>query len=1500
MNKYESLYPLTHAQKRIWFIEQQYPHTSIHLLGGLIKIHGVPDIAILKQAIQLCIDKHDGLRLEITELNGQPYQHISQTVKDQIDYIDFSIEHHNDVEVVCKQWAKAKMAEPFTFLNNPLYYFAICKLNEHQYGYLIKLHHIISDGWTTHILTQQICDWYTQLIKNNEIVNECQPSYLDYIDNEQIYLNSKRFYKNRIFWKERFKKLPEYSSEKVGNEVEGQRMSFELGLELSNKLKDFSQRKQISLNAFFNALMILYIHKMTQQVDIIIGSPVLNRSGQAERKMVGMFTSTMPFRLELTTEDSLMSFLQMANKELLSCFANQKYPFDLLVQDLELQKKGRDYLFNICVNYYNTNLVNTMAGMTLENEELHTGDQLYSLQMVITEWSDQHIFTLHYDYKKNDYQDYEINQMHHYMILILEQIVSNDQLKVSEISLLSLEEERHLLYEWNPNIVMDDIHSKSIHQLFEEQAAKTPDNVAISFEEKSMTYKALNEKANQLARLLTNKYIGPGCHVAIIGDHCQEIIISMLAVLKAGACYVPLDPEYPRERIEYILNDANVTVILADNVYDPELKYTGEIIYINEGSTYEGDFANLHLPINPDALAYIIYTSGTTGMPKGVMVPHRGVVNYITWAKEQYIHNTSETFAFHSSIAFDLTATSIFTPLINGNTIVIYKKSTQEHVLERIVHDNRTNIIKVTPAHLALLANLKVDNSAIRCIIVGGEELRTNISRQIYDVFNRKIDIYNEYGPTEATVGCMIHRFDPELDTRITVPIGSPINNMQIYVLDCNMKLVPKGAQGEIYISGLGVACGYLGQEELTAEKFISSPFREELLLYKTGDLGKFLDNGLIEYLGRIDQQVKINGYRIETGEVEHHLLEHEKVADAIVTTHNEAERNYLVAFIVAKEEIAINELNRYLAERVPYYMVPMIYKFIDKIPLTANGKVNRIKLNEQLIIQDVNEESTVDPTELVIIEIYKKILNINEVGVNDHFYRIGGDSIKAIQVTSKLRELNYDVKVQDIMTHPTIKQLSTKIKEGEGVVVPQKMSEGEIKPLPIICWFLEQKLSNVHHWNQSVFLKMKKNLNVSILELVVKKLFQHHDGLRMNYNSNSGNLYYNPKYLVPAEVVHYYDLSAYDEIQQKGNIQRIGNITKASFDIESSVLFKACLFDCGYEKGTYVLMTAHHFIIDAMSWRVILEDFSTLLKQFETNQSLQLPLKTHSVQRWANTLNEYKNNDFADELLYWENEIATDFSFIRSNTNESLDCTSEKLIVTNSISAEETDLLLTSANVAYNTRPLELLVTALVKSISCFTEQDKIVIEMEGHGREEIAQHIDVTRTVGWFTSIFPVLFELKNQALDQQIVAVKEKLRKIPNNGINFGVLRYLTPLLSSPKNKNIRFNYLGQFDQKLYDDTFEIVDSALTGHDVAVENELTSVINIVAMVLGGQLQISISFSSNSFIEAEMNHFLSSFIDRLRDIIKHCSGKELQLFTPSDFDSVSLSQEELEMLFE
>ncbi|MBD8498539.1 amino acid adenylation domain-containing protein [Paenibacillus arenosi] len=566
--------------------------------------------------------------------------------------------------------------------------------------------------------------------------------------------------------------------------------------------------------------------------------------------------------------------------------------------------------------------------------------------------------------------------------------------------------------------------------LFEEQVLKTPHQVALRFEETVLTYSQLNERANQVARKLQHKGVAIGTKVGIMASHSLEMVIGILAIIKAGAAYVPIDASYPVERINYMVADSAVQIILTNdaNIAENDYAFSGKYVLLTNADLYTGESANLELTISPNDLVYMIYTSGSTGLPKGVMIEHRGLVNYIWWAKQQYVKHDHEVFALYSSISFDLTVTSIFTPLICGAQIDIYREEGAEFALFKVVRDNRATVIKLTPSHLSLLKDINITSSSVQTFIVGGEDLKCSLAASIVKHFGSHVHLYNEYGPTETVVGCMIYLFNVDLDKEVSVPIGVPADNVQIYILDQSLEIVPIGTVGELYIAGDGVARGYLNQEQLTEQRFISNPYLPGARMYRTGDLAKYRADGQIEYLGRADTQVKIRGFRIEMGEIEERLLSMEGIKEAVVASKEDVKGGaVLCAYFTADNEINTQDIKQYLSIYLPSYMIPNYIERMDKIPLTVNGKVNISQLPEptQMVQTQVQFVMYRNQKEKILIETMQEVLQISKISMKDDFFDIGGDSIKAIKLADKLTYLGLTISVMDILSFSVIEEMA-------------------------------------------------------------------------------------------------------------------------------------------------------------------------------------------------------------------------------------------------------------------------------------------------------------------------------------------------------------------------------------------------------------------------------------------------------------------------------------------
>ncbi|MED1724561.1 amino acid adenylation domain-containing protein [Brevibacillus parabrevis] len=1153
-------------------------------------------------------------------------------------------------------------------------------------------------------MTEQIRTYYGMSLQGESSDSSTLYSYTQYMEREQKYVSSERFDKDRAYWLGKFQTLPESFLIKSTEDIKGSRKRFFLDESLSDSIKAFVASHKCSINTFFTALMLIYLYKTTRQDDLIIGTLVLNRSGIKEKQMMGMFTSTIPFRTQIAGNEKAAQFLSRINKELRECYFHQKFPYDLLLNELNLHQKGYEQLFQFCVNYYNTKLVNDWDGIAVENEEFYSGYQTYSLQLVIKDWLDTGKLELEFDYKTGDYTEAAIWAMYRQMVVLSEQIMERrGDIPVCELDLITESEKKRLLYDWNKTGTRYP-KEKPIHQLFMEQAAKTPERIATIFEGKTLTYRQMDELSNRLARTLHQKGIGQHSLVGLLANHSLEVLISILAVLKTGAAYLPIDPSYPVERIRYLLGDSGTTLLLTNLDVPVVLAFSGELIRIDYPESYHDNSGELGISVSPQDAAYIIYTSGSTGKPKGAIIRHQGLVNYVWWAKNTYLGDQDEVVAFYSSLAFDLTVTSIFVPLINGNTIAVYQNKNDEFVLETIMQEGLAHVVKLTPAHLSLIKQRDNSRTSVRKLIVGGENLKTTLASEIEESFHGRVTIFNEYGPTETVVGCMIHQFDRERDHGGSVPIGRPIDNTQIYLLDEALQPMPIGVKGEIYISGDGVAAGYANRPELTRERFVDNPFISGTKMYRTGDIGLHLASGVLEYIGRIDSQIKIRGYRIELGEIENSLSQLDGVHESIVVDcHDEQGKIALAAYLVTKRPMTSVELRQGLLQKLPAYLLPDYIVFVDSLPMTANGKINRNALPDPRLAATEPQGGwkSSEKTDK-LLAVMREVLQTDEIGLQDSFYQLGGDSIKAIQISSKLYDAGLNLKVKDILTYLIIGEMAI-VMEQASIQAPQQAAIGWVKPTPISEWFFSRDFANPHYYNQSVTVSVHQRFSTEHIKQALTDVVRHHDALRIRYDSESKRLSYDPTLLEAEMELEVISQGHLEDSQQEAHFREQALACKSGLHITDGPMLKGLLYQT--RGGHHLLfLTAHHLVIDAVSWQILLEDIKRSLLARADGQSVLLPPKTHSYQAWAEELEEYSLGRVQEELGFWQEMLDVrqpcfDPDFNRGPNTQAICQTAAR-----ELSPDETNKLLLAANEAYHTRPLELLLTALASTVQAFS----------------------------------------------------------------------------------------------------------------------------------------------------------------------------------------------------
>lgn len=1039
MEKNVEYYPLTHPQKGIWYTEKLYPGTSIGVVAGTLKIRDNINYRLLEKAINTFVYKNDSLRLHFTEINGEPFQYLTNFNYKNIDFFDFS----NKLESLF-EWDTSQTKLPFDILDNDLFYFALLKVSDNEVGVYVKIHHLISDGWTFVHVGNEILEYYSEY-KNGNLVDDIKrTSYIDYIKSETDYLSSPRFFEDQLFWNNQFKDIPDtisFKNKTNKDSTRAKRKTFIVPNRLALKIQDYSQKNRTSIFSLFLTALSMYLNRVTGMDNQIIGIPVLNRSNAKERKTSGMFINTIPFKICIDEDIDFKTFASNITKDWMTILRHQKYPYDLLKRDLHSKNKGLDNLYNIVLSYQNAQFTNKKGLIDHEGRWHFNGRQLEPLYIHINEREGDGDLIIDYDYLVDIFYSKEIEFIHEHILRLLWHGLDNPLKPISKLEIVSEKEKAKILCDFNDTLA-DFPQDTTIHQLFEAQVKKSPDNTAVVYEGNSISYYDLNQKANYIAGILRNKGVQANTIVGILIDRSIEMIIAILGILKSGGTYLPLDPSYPQNRLASLIIDSEPLILLTTkNLYNINLQLIessrldkDQIIEFDELLLHEsnGNYNNLTNVNIPNDTAYIIYTSGSTGTPKGVMIQHKNVVRLLFNSKMQFEFNNKDVWTMFHSYCFDFSVWEMYGALLYGGKLIVVPRITAQDPLEflKILINNKVTVLNQIPTAFYNLSNVESQRLEkdlnIRYVIFGGEALKP-ANLKIWKSRYPNTKLINMYGITETTVHVTYKEVTNDIINANTCNIGVPIPTLSIYILDKNKQLVPIGVKGEIYVGGEGVALGYLNRTELTNERFIDNPYKPGERIYRSGDAGRWYANGEIEYLGRLDYQVKIHGFRVELGEIESKIMSYKEIKDVVVLAkENECGDNSLTAYIVCDKSVNLSHLRNYLNSLLPQYMIPSNYVYLAKMPLTSNGKVDKKAL--QLIKHEHVAKSEYCPprnkTEKMLVDIWEEVLRVDKIGIKDNFFELGGDSLSIIQVQVKSFNKNWGIKTQDYYSYPTIEQL--------------------------------------------------------------------------------------------------------------------------------------------------------------------------------------------------------------------------------------------------------------------------------------------------------------------------------------------------------------------------------------------------------------------------------------------------------------------------------------------
>ena len=1520
--------PLSFAQERLWFLYHLEPDSVAYSMLRRIRLKGVLNKDALEKAYVELARRHETLRTTFHSTDGNPVLRIAAEPDILFDTVD--LRHLPDVEraAEARRLCDEDARKPFDLRLGPLFWVRLFQLEDEAHLLHFNMHHIISDAWSLGVMAREIAVLYTAFSRGKSAdLPELPVQYADYAVWQRQWLQGEALEAQSTYWKDKLGgELPvlELPTDRPRPAIQTHRGAMELlalPKELTEGLQAMSRREGVTLFMTLLAAFKTLLYRHTGQEDIVVGTPIAGRNRIELEGLIGYFMNTIVMRTDLTGHPTVRELLGRVRKTALGAYAHQAMPFEKLVDELAPERDlSRNPLFQVFFNHIVT-MGDKAADLPGLEAEAVGGleDPESKFDMTLNVLEGEGGIELRSIYNTDLFDSWRMAQMLKQYQALLESIASDPYQNIGELPLMR-EKEREEVIKIGYGPKCEYPEDQCFQEAFARQVTRNSQAVAVVFEDQSLTYRELNTRSNQLAHYLQRHGVGPEVRVGLCLNRSIEMIVAVLGIFKAGGAYVPMDPNYPQERLAFMAKDADLRVIVTQEEFQKRMsRLGGKHIHLDADWTVIGQEKESN-PVSQgcaDSLAYVIFTSGSTGRPKGVEVEHRQVLNYVDGILEQLKLPAGSSFAMVSTLTADLGNTMLYPALATGGTLHIISedRATDSVALGAYFQHHQPDSLKIVPSHLAslMMGPTPAEILPQKRLVLGGEACPWHLVEKV-QALKPGCRVINHYGPTETTVGVttqQVEATDRTTHHSPSVPIGRPLANSQIYILDSHKNPVPLGVAGELYIGGRGLARGYAGAPELTAKKFVPHPHSEEpgARLYKTGDRAKFRPDGTIEFLGRIDHQVKLRGFRIELEEIETVLNQHKMVQSAVVAVREkEGRQEQLVAYVVpSQRQLSPSDLRQSLKQTLPEYMVPRIFVMLEDLPLTPNGKVDRRALpapaETRPELEVVFQAPHAGP-EQTLANIWKQLLGVDQVGRHDNFFELGGDSILSIQMGARANQAGLRVTPKQIFQHQTIAELAKVAGIYKEVIAEQGLVTGPLPLTPIQHWFFEQRFGEPHHWNMAWVLEAPVPLVPEHMEHVVETLLLHHDALRLRLtqtdegwqqkleapDGRSPFAYFDWSHLSAAEAEKAWDL-------ETGRLQE-------SLSLSDGPLIRVALIHLGSGRPDRVLLVVHHLAVDGVSWRILLEDLQTAYDQLQQGKPIQLPLKTTSFRHWAESLIDYTHSKaLKQELSYWQAVVNTPCAPLPRDFADGDNTVASTQTVVVALTREETQTLVQKIPEVYHTQINDVVLTALVDALAQWTNQENLLIYLEGHGREELIEGIDLSRTVGWFTSKFPVVLKGgPSEHPGECLKAVKEQLRQIPNRGMGFGVLRYLNRDINLQArfgdwvHPEVTFNYLGQFDQTLQDSTLFTWGTVSPGPTRSPKGNRSNLVEIVGMINAGMLQIRWNYSENIHRRATMEALANNYLAALRALILHCQSPEAGGYTPSDFPLAKITQDALD----